>query len=394
MNNPKNASEGERKVHVGHKKATSPEDRFGTPPPPVWSIPPSMDIPISLIEKYRHSFNSRNEQEGSSWVGGQHILHTIQLDATVCRYFNTDLVRAMALADWASKNCSDDSQVFYLLEDAINRQCACWEYLFQNLVHVVGFEQHTMPSRISRDEMLGMAAYDMEFLPQGDMYTINYRERDYKEAAAIIRKRRQQLGYLQTGSRAEQFFKEVDQRYARGSWLDDVKLLFRDHPVKKVREWRNSILHNYPLGSLHRITGEGGTFPGNHFSGSPTPEVPATLVLKNLTQAHARLKKAIVLTRRAAFANNLPNSAATAGVQYYAERKTCPHCDQSTNIPIPDPGMEAFDKFYCQNCGLWSPGDVVQIVETIQAPEHVYASLLRERLIDVARGLKQLVDDN
>lgn len=302
-----------------------------------------------------------------------HSLHDL-----VCKYANHQLAISMAELEWCrSKNAPIDQQ-YYLLESAITRHCCAWEYLFQMLTYILSLQEEVAATKADYNAILGLSSYDVEFIPGPTGTKVQYTPREIQQAVRDIRRRRQELDYVQVGARADRFFSKTDKKFARGTWLDDVKRLVRDYPVREVTKIRDQIIHHRPLGSSYR-TGLGEALPVNGitFSKPAAEEIPETL--KKLRQAQKRLFEAIGIVVRETSRSNIPNIRENEGVEYWIAFYRCPRCGKD----FPEPNRseaKPFPLFYCMNCSLQSRREDAKVKRKLSVSEILYSSHLRDYL--------------
>lgn len=296
-----------------------------------------------------------------------------QIDNMVCRYFNDELARAMVLAEWATSH-REEYEALYLVEDAISRYCACWDYLFQVLVHVLQFQDTVIPTSAELQRMLGLQAYDIDFVPSPAGPGIRHVARSPRAAIRAISRRREQLTYLRVGTRADDFFKMARRRYASGGWLEELRGLVRSASVRRIRDIRNVSAHSHALTSDVAVE-VGEPLPAPGFTVLNKNRPTAAELMTELREAHGSLERAIVLARRAVLMADIPNVRETEGVVYQADRVLCPECRMQTYIPKL-PGRGDDDVRPCQNCGVWSAS--MRTRATVDVPEVVYVDLCRQ----------------
>lgn len=304
-------------------------------------------------------------------------------DSAVCGYFNRDLARAMALADWGISHLEDWYEVQYLLEDAVIRTCSCWDYLFQHLSYFIDLDQGPLASRWGRDELLGMRAYDYDWIRgANNVHTLLSVPKPVHEALNSVNavKNYYSFRYLTTQDGSKKFFRHLRDSYAESEWINGIRRLFRDQSTKKLLKLRNDIVHVYSLSNTMALKDSeqlGPPVTGVAFNYEDPHDVWNLLI-----STHKALAKAIPLLRRALIIQDIPSPKENETHLFHVHELVCGSCHTVTPIPCP---IDLCGMVFCRNCTTWTPEDEVEINDAVPVSHVAFASLVHnhfERMIE------------
>ena len=351
----------------------------------VGSMAPTWDTPsVSEVgeERFRAFQSALKPGRRSGFVKpllvATYITH---FDGLVSAYFNRDLARAMATAEWAMEHRPEAPASIYLVEDAVLRHCACWDYAFQMLVHFLGMQDDVLPQHQDRKLLLHMVSFNLDFIEEGGVTHIRSTPKSRDEALRAFRTARKRTEVIEKGARGDRFFKRVNRTFAHSEWLTVVRAHLRSQPVRRVHELRNQIAHAHPMSAQ--------TFPEFAEVGIPGPSLSLTPlkpddIIKEfevLRDAHRELEAALRTIRTAMLNYAIPNVKANAGVTYQVHTLICNACSVQTFMPQSPSGT---DFLICRACGS-EDSETVVCTATTTVPEPVWADMVRETRQDLLK---------
>lgn len=341
-----------------------------------------------LMSKYQNEFRITFQE--TDFINNL-SMHTVPFDSAVCGYFNRDLARAMALADWGMSRLDDWYEVQYLLEDAVIRLCSCWEYLFQHLSYFIDLDEGPLASNWGRAELLGTRAYDYEWVKEADnSESLLAVPKPLHEALKGVNavKNFYSFQYLSTQDGSKKFFRHMRDNYAEHEWINRIKKLFREPETKALRELRNDIVHVYSLTNtiaLRESNHLGIPTTGFNFSHKDPRDI-----WKLLVPAHKTLSKAIPLLRKALITEDLPEPKELEGVLFHAHELVCNSCHAVTHLPCP---IDLRGMVFCRNCATWTPEEEAEIKDAIPLNHIVFTSLVHEHVERMSEHIERAPSD-
>lgn len=339
-------------------------------------------ISPQLVSKYQDEFRVTLPEK---YLTDGNPYQAPVFDSAVCGYFNRDLARAMALADWGISRLDDWYELQYLLEDAVIRTCSCWEYLFQHLSYFIDLDKGPLASRWGRDELLGMRAYDYDWVSgANNVHTLLSVPKPVHEALKGVNavKNYYSFRYLTTQDGSKKFFRHLRDTYAETEWINGIRRLFRAEPTKKLLKLRNDIAHVYSLSNTM-------AFKDSNHLGPPVTAIKAGHedaheVWKLVRSAHKALAKAIPLLRRALIIQDLPNPKEKEAYPFHVHELVCESCQAVTPLPCP---IDLCGMVFCRNCATWTPEGEAKINDAIPVSHAAFASIMHHHFEKMAEHI-------
>lgn len=333
-------------------------------------------IDAAVVARYRDEFRVALPKR---YFTDGFMFEEMAFDSAVCGYFNRDLARAMALAEWGTTNLDDWFEVQYLLEDAIVRICSCWDYLFQHLSQFIDSDTAPLATRWGRDELLGMRAYDFDWVEHADnssslLAVPKALHAALKDVDAV--RGYYSFRYHTTQDGSKNLFRHLRDTYDESAWISEIRQLFRSRTTKNLYKLRNEVVHVRSLSSTLAI------------SDSLACGVPSTGIVSGgvaasdetwrlVSDGHKILRTAIPKLRKAIITQDLPKPKGQSRNGLHVHELNCRSCGAVTPVPCP---ADIRGMLFCRNCAVWIPEDEADVGETVAVNHRVFGNIAHSYL--------------